>query len=262
MKRIITVPSNLREIVIKISPLVLWLCMFQMYKFIPEAFKRSIDVSTLPMVETALFGGLATEFVPRSEIGGIIDLLAALAYFLHFLIPWVFGFFLWKLHGKAPLDFLWYFGWMNFLGVFTHFTFPTAPPWYNERFGFTPASYSIHGDPAGLRTTDVLLNMHFFENLYSTSPVVFGSFPSLHAAWPFMVAMYYPLKGPSNYLVWLYVAWVWWAAIYLKHHFLVDVLGGAVYVLIALNISSFLPVFISDWVSQKKKNEDYPFEIV
>jgi len=124
--------------------------------------------------------------------------------------------------------------------VITQFLLPTAPPWYIEQYGFKEPSYSIRGEAAGLVYADQLLGIKFFQKLYGSSPVVFGSWPSLHAAWPVLIAYFGPIETVFGKLLWVYVAWVWWAALYLQHHFLIDLIGGAAYVYLALRLSRIL----------------------
>lgn len=79
--------------------------------------------------------------------------------------------------------------------------------------------------PAGLTRVDDLLGFDLFGKLYGSSTLVFGSFPSLHAAWPFLA---FSIDSASTR--WLHLGHyfvVSWAAMYLNHHYLVDVLGGA-----------------------------------
>jgi hypothetical protein len=81
--------------------------------------------------------------------------------------------------------------------------------------GFVPVDW-LAGDPAGLLYSDILLGTQFFHRIYYSSPVVFGAFPSLHAAWPILIIHFLPVSGPFSALKWLYPAWLWWAAVYLQ----------------------------------------------
>jgi len=247
-------------------PLALWWIMFQSYQFTPIAYRPSIDVNILPLLERSIFGGLLHEVVPRFHNTGIFDMLAASVYAVHFIAPWTFMLYLWKSNGQ-PLSFIWSLGWLNMLAVATHAMFPTAPPWYFERYGTLPATYNFRGEPAGLQYADQILQISIFDNIYSNSPVVFGSFPSLHAAWPFMIACYAEPNSVVGKFTWFYVLAVWWAALYLKHHYMVDLIGGAIYVLLAINLSSIFmlvfdhisiwrdKVFVSNFFIRKKEKE-------
>ena len=117
---------------------------------------------------------------------------------------------------------------------------PTAPPWYIAKYGYAPATYDIPGDEAGLLYADRMLGVPFFHGIYSQSPIVFGSFPSLHAAWPVLIALHAPYSTWASRLLWVYSLAVWWAAMYLQHHFFIDLIGGAVYVLVAMRTVAFV----------------------
>eukprot|EP01091_Cochliopodium_minus_P019740 TRINITY_DN8398_c0_g1_i1.p2 TRINITY_DN8398_c0_g1~~TRINITY_DN8398_c0_g1_i1.p2 ORF type:complete len:164 (-),score=33.32 TRINITY_DN8398_c0_g1_i1:45-536(-) len=127
---------------------------------------------------------------------------------------------------------------MNLLAVINQLAWPTAPPWWVD--GNTgPASYEMKGDPAVLADVDQLLGYPFFANIWSSSPIVFGSFPSLHGAWPFMISLFAPTMT-TKILAFCYTFSVWWAAIFLNHHYLIDLLGGLVYCLIGYFLGKYL----------------------
>ncbi|KAI9139887.1 hypothetical protein BKA69DRAFT_1167974 [Paraphysoderma sedebokerense] len=87
--------------------------------------------------------------------------------------------------------FLAIFGVMNFLGVVTQiFFFPSAPPWYVEKYPDLEPDYSFPGEPAGLSRIDRLFNTNFYEKMFKKSPLVFGSFPSLHSAYATLVILF------------------------------------------------------------------------
>ena len=177
-------------------PLVVWLLMFQFAGLIPNESRPHIDVTTLPTLERILFGdALLYRLFPGNVF---FALLAGIPYLAHFSLPFVLSIYLWKID-KRPTLFLWYFGLMNATAVATQLMFPTAPPWYNARYGFDPANYELPGDPGRLKIVDDLLGVEIFQGIYGTSPLVFGSWPSLHAAWPFMISLYtsmFPVPSP------------------------------------------------------------------
>ncbi|CAN8069421.1 unnamed protein product [Agarophyton chilense] len=123
--------------------------------------------------------------------------------------------------------------------------FPTAPPWYFLKHGVRAANYSMKGDPAVLARVDERLSMNLFHNMYAKGgKVVFGAWPSLHAAWPYLIARFPVGYGRASSrgrvastLIWMYVGLVWWAAIYLRHHYAADLLGGALFAELSLAAS-------------------------
>lgn len=120
------------------------------------------------------------------------------------------------------------FGYMNVAGVLIQFLFPCSPPWYENLYGLAPAKYSMPGSPAGLAAIDKLLGVDMYTSSFTASPVVFGAFPSLHAGSATIEALFmshvFPRMRP---LFIVYTLWLWWATMYLSHHYAVDLVGGS-----------------------------------
>jgi membrane-associated phospholipid phosphatase len=201
----------------------------------------------LPTIESVLLFGYSLQSWPRSVVSqdnqiflNLLDLLAAFAYLIHFAFAWIFalGLYLYNRRRRTPSGypvaepwtFLFTFGILNAIAVITQISWPTAPPWYVEQYGVDlEANYDMKGDEAGLQRVDQLIQFELFKRLYGQSPIVFGSFPSLHAAWPICITLFAPNYPILKFVGFLYTALVWWAAMYLNHHYLVDLIGGAVF---------------------------------
>eukprot|EP00762_Andalucia_godoyi_P007272 ANDGO_08066.mRNA.1 Inositol phosphorylceramide synthase catalytic subunit aur1 len=211
-------------------PVVLWYLLFQLSPFLPCSIRPSVDVSTLPFVETVLFQGLPHRWA-SAYTSTPHDILAALVYAMHALLPFLCILHLCKDGRKTHVPFFAvFFGSVSLIAVMTHLVFPTAPPWWLELYQYTQPSYAESGNPAGLSRVDNMLNARFFAATYEKSPIVFGSFPSLHAAWPIVATL--TVNRALRFWVGCYAAIVWWAAMYLEHHYFVDLLGGLVYVVV------------------------------
>jgi inositol phosphorylceramide synthase catalytic subunit len=210
----------------KIIPVLLWYFLFVLSPTVPAQYRPQVNVTTLPTLEAILFRGLPHQKVSALH-NSVFDVVAATVYTLHAALPVFFCVYLvFKKRKDRLLDFVLVFGVTNFLGVLTHVLFPTAPPWWYDANGVNEASYNVHGDPAGLKRVDALIGSNVYENTYRKSPIVFGSFPSLHAAWPFLLSIFSPSIGKPVYV---YTVIVWWAALYLRHHFVLDLVSGAFY---------------------------------
>jgi inositol phosphorylceramide synthase catalytic subunit len=189
-------------------------------------------------VELALFGvrDAAGKLVTLPEwFGGhthvVADLLSAFAYGFYFYEPFVVLFFLFakdkelcRRYGVAFLA-------LNLLGFVTYYLLPVAPPWYVQKYGFGPAQLGIPGDPARLAAVDELLGITYFHGLYARAANVFGAVPSLHAAYPLLLWLYVRKRvvfaaGAVMLCYWLLVCF---AAVYLGHHYFIDVLLGSTY---------------------------------
>jgi len=224
-------------------PLILWFALFNLCKYIPTSMRPKINTDTLAQLDDIILLGHTLLKWPRSELSAsgfrnFLDIFFAIAYLMHFAFAWIFAALLWlyyrnKKMGDFPIPepwtFLFCFGILNATAVITQLLWPTSPPWYPDVYGDKPPDYSMGGNPAGLANADKLLTIQLFHRLYGQSPLVFGSFPSLHGAWPLMMMLFVPKTGLKAVFA-FYGAWVWWAAMYLNHHFLVDLIGGALYV--------------------------------
>jgi PAP2 superfamily len=86
----------------------------------------------------------------------------------------------------------------------------------------------MNGSPGGLERIDQLFGTNLYTSSFSASPVVFGAFPSLHSGWATLHALYlHHLVPKARVALCVYVLWVWWATMYLTHHYFVDLIGGS-----------------------------------
>jgi len=234
-----------------LAPALGWFAAFNLSKYIPADIRPKIDTTTLPYLEGRVLFGYSLQHWPRNLLEGedryvpliyFLDLLSAFVYVIHFCFVWFFAIGIYVYYRKRtdqngkpiinPWTFFWCWGWLNFLSVMTQLCWPTSPPWYNEMYGNKPPNYGMHGDPAGLENADQILHIPLFGSLYGQSPIVFGSFPSLHGAWPIMITIFTPTRKIFKVLGTVYASLVWWAAMYLNHHYLTDLLGGLLMVIV------------------------------
>lgn len=219
------------DVLQRIWPALLYVVLYDQARNIPVRFRPAINTEILVRWEQTLFGGFPHQWLGDHH-NAVLDILAAIPYQFHFVVPLVFVVYLWRRHRTVVSRFALAYAVMNFAWMITAlFILPTTSPWYYERFGLAPADYSMIGDAAALLRVDTLLGIPLFENIYRQSAMVFAAFPSMHAAWPTLVALFSRslVRSRTLILLWLYTAWVWWAAIYLQHHYAVDILGGALY---------------------------------
>jgi membrane-associated phospholipid phosphatase len=126
---------------------------------------------------------------------------------------------------------------VNLLGFATYFVYPVAPPWYVAEYGFGPARVDISPAPAAAIRFDQLLGTHFFNEMYGRGVDVYGAYPSLHVAYP-LIAVWAVFREKS--LRWARVPVVaffflmCFSAVYLQHHYVVDVLLGVLYAVVTL----------------------------
>jgi len=176
----------------------------------------------------------------------VLDILAWIPYGVgHFALPAICsGFlFLFAAPGTTPV-FARAFGYMSIAGVTIQLIFPCTPPWYEKLHGLEPAHYGMPGSPAGLRRVDELFGVDMYTTSFTTAPLPFGAFPSLHAGDAILEALFMQYCFPRFRPFFIfYSVWICWSTMYLNHHYAIDLVGGGIMAAIAYYISRtrFLP---------------------
>ncbi|KAF7789146.1 hypothetical protein EIP86_000083 [Pleurotus ostreatoroseus] len=211
------------------TPVVSWLLAFYSNRFIPASYRPWISVVLLPTLESVLYGANISDILTRFT-HPLLDLLAWVPYGIgHYIIPFVVAAFLWLFRPKEALrQWARIFGYMNLVGVLVQIFFPCAPPWYEVIHGLTPANYGMRGSPGGLLRIDRLFGTGGYTAAFTNSPLVFGAFPSLHAGCTTLEALFISNFFPHmTKFVWSYTLLLYWSTMYMTHHYLIDVVGGA-----------------------------------
>ncbi|MCJ1338525.1 Aureobasidin resistance protein Aur1 [Bachmanniomyces sp. S44760] len=234
-----------RQFFLPFLPIAGWLIFFFACGFIPGSWRPPIWVRVLPTLENVLYGANLSNILSAHQ-HAVLDVLAWLPYgIIHFGAPAVCSIimFLFGPPGYVPV-FARSFGWMNFTGVCIQLLFPCSPPWYENLYGLAPANYSIPGSPAGLARVDKLFGLNLYTSSFTASPLVFGAFPSLHAGNAAIETLFMSNLFPKLRPLFItYALWLWWATMYLSHHYAVDLVGGSLLAGVAYYIAKgyFLP---------------------
>lgn len=155
------------------------------------------------------------------------DVVAALFYLSWIPLPFAFAIWLWFNYRPLFVRFSYAYIMTNLLGFALYYLYPAAPPWYVELNGFD-LQKNVVRSAAGLSNFDQLIGMPLFERIYQRNSNVFAAIPSLHSAYPLVTWMYAQQvrqKWPSIVFM-ILSAGIWCSAIYLRHHYIVDVLLG------------------------------------
>lgn len=156
-----------------------------------------------------------------------LDLMCGIFYLCWIPVPMGFAVYLFFKKRRQFLLFLLTFVLVNFIGFIIYYTFPAAPPWYVEYHGFNFIAHTP-GNTAGLAKFDAYFNISLFKSIYAKGSNVFAAMPSLHSSYP-VIVLYYGLKnrlGLVNILFAVVTMGIWFAAVYLSHHYVLDVLAG------------------------------------
>lgn len=215
------------------------------HRFVPSEYRPGVWVRVLPALENILYGANISNILSAHQ-SVVLDVLAWIPYGLcHYGAPFVCSaiMFVFGPPGTVPV-FAKTFGYISLTAVAIQLIFPCSPPWYENTYGLAPADYSIKGDPAGLARIDALLGIDLYTSGFHASPVVFGAFPSLHAADSTLAALFMSHVFPKlKPLFVTYTLWMWWATMYLSHHYAVDLVCGGILAAVAFYFAKarFLP---------------------
>jgi membrane-associated phospholipid phosphatase len=192
------------------------------------AGKAGFPIHDVSGLERALFAGtlptltLQHMFYDPSRIAPW-DWVGMVLYFLHFPLPIVVGFVFWVNDRSHYWHFISALLLMSFVAFVTYLFFPTAPPWYENQ---GEGVHKVINETVTKWGVSYIVSP-FYSNL---NPNKFAAFPSLHAAFPALAAIYawrsYRLLA---YGLVVYTACIWLAVVYLGEHYFVDVLAGLAY---------------------------------
>lgn len=133
----------------------------------------------------------------------------------------------------------WAFFWVNMLGYSTYYWFPAAPPWYVSDHGLGPAKLDTIASAAGAIRFDELLGTTFFTGMYGRAADVFGAIPSLHVAYPFLSLLFAFQLGSLRVLSVVFYLIMCFSAVYLNHHYILDILWGTTYAVLIFMICNW-----------------------
>jgi membrane-associated phospholipid phosphatase len=156
-------------------------------------------------------------------IVGIQDVVGMFFYFMHFVLPIVIGFVFWVTSREYYWRFIAALLFMCFLAFVTYLFWPSAPPWWQ-----LPDEVVKIND----KTVHALWGFTAVSPIYhSFNPNKFAAFPSLHAAFPMLAAVY----AWQRYRLLAIGLALWSAAVvvsivYLGEHYVVDALVSIIYV--------------------------------
>jgi membrane-associated phospholipid phosphatase len=159
----------------------------------------------------------------------ILDVVCGAAYLL-FLIEvfGIAGYLFFRARSKMLEISIGFFA-LNVAGWIIWMLYPAAPPWYVDQYGFGPVVQDAASSPAGLLRLDALLGTPIAASFYAKSANVFGAMPSLHVAYVTLVAcVAWPLGGVLRASTLLFAALIAFSAVYLRHHYVIDIVAGMV----------------------------------
>jgi hypothetical protein len=160
------------------------------------------------------------------------DYAAWLVYLSHFVVTFTVAVVLWVRAYPLFRRFRALFLTVTFAGFVTYVVYPAIPPWLASSRGDMPHTVRIvRAMWLELGLSDVAAV--FGEKSRYAFPV--GALPSLHAAWPFLLLVFFwPIAGRWRVLLVAYALAMALTLVYTADHFVFDILLGWIYVVVAV----------------------------
>jgi hypothetical protein len=229
------------------TPFLVLFLAYELMRGLADDAGMPVHVADLVAVERALFGGhlptaVLQEWLRPSTGPDLLALAGTLVYLLHFPLPIVTGLILWFWRRALFHHYLVALILLCFAGFVTYLLFPAAPPWIAAQAGLLG---SAPGEPPVIylkRSTFVALAGGIGLDGRAAYDLAFGSInanpvaavPSLHAAFPFLTFLVLRRAfGAIGWLAFAYFAFVSLTIVYTADHYVIDVLAGVGYAVVA-----------------------------
>lgn len=227
--------------------------------------RERIHVCDLRQLEMRLFGiqvngrrmTLHDWLEPRSSL--LLDVLFSIPYGTFVGVTILFAVFLYFRDYGGMVRFTGALLAMNLAAFVTYHLYPAAAPWYYHAHGCVVDLAARASEGPNLARVDACLGVPYFRGFYGRSHDVFGAVPSLHVAYPLLIALegWHPFgKLRSRMLGFalrlgsiVFIVWMGCAAVYLDHHWVIDVVVG-----IGYGVATFAAMRAGATLAQRSKN--------
>jgi membrane-associated phospholipid phosphatase len=196
--------------------------------------------------DSQIFGTIPTLLLQQFYRLPVLDYFGAIVYSLHFIAPTVFAFILWKYHPKEYWNYTLAFAICTYSALITFLVYPVAPPWYGV--DATRILFQVDHD----------LGLPVYRTIFDfIQPNPFAAFPSLHATYPWLISLFALRVGKKKALpVLLFPISVWFSAVYLGEHYVVDIIGGVAYATFAFLLTQRLIPRLLSWYSARRNRSE------
>jgi len=218
-------------------PVLLLLFGYEYLRGLSPLLTKNTNIWPMIWADQYMFGFLPTiklqELLYSPSAPRWYDYVAVILYVSHFVIPMITAFIFWIYNRRVFKHFTSGFLVLSYLAFFTYMVFPAMPPWMASSQGYIPPLQKImdqimasFAHPISVPT----IYRFFGANLVA-------AVPSLHAAYPFLIFLYVRQQiSWLGLLIMPYVLGVWFSVVYLGEHYVIDVIIGILYALIAFMI--------------------------
>jgi hypothetical protein len=246
--------KNAKRFLLDWSPFILLWVAYDFMRGVADDNAGRIHILEPYLLERDLFRPLLHGLTPNdallafqqalgdAPLRHLLDAMASGFYAMHMAAPIVLAWIFWNTLKDRGIfyRFMMALSLTTWISYATYFLYPAAPPWYVRDFGFVQPQAAFKGSGAGnLLHTDDWIGIPLFESVYKhLNPNKFAALPSLHAAFPLLILIYVLFRFRKKGL-WVlpYPLGVWASAVYLDHHYVIDILLAVAYVLACVAIT-------------------------
>lgn len=181
------------------------------------------------------------------------DLVFAIPYTIFVYLVLAYAAYLYFKDRTRMRVYLWAFAIGNFISFACWLVIPAAPPWYLRAHGCVIDATALP-NAAGLARVDALLGIDYYATFYSRASSIFGALPSMHCAYPLigLLSAWRAASWRTRPIHLLYTAVMATAAVYLDHHWVIDVLAGWAVAIVSVALSARL---VAHMGSRKPREE-------
>jgi membrane-associated phospholipid phosphatase len=231
-------------------PLITVFISYQlMYSLVGTIAQNNLHTGPYEL-ELQLFGQIPSVFLQQNFRFEFLDYTGAVFYSLHFFAPTIFAYILWQLTPQNYKKYTIAFALCTYSALITFLFYSVAPPWLEANLQ-SSGILRVLTD-----SVDKSIGIPVYRTIYSfLSPNLYAAFPSLHSALPTLIALFAIKIWRKKALpILIFPFAVWFSAVYLGEHYVVDVLGGIAYAVIAfISVEKILP-WLSTRFSFLRKN--------
>lgn len=211
-------------------PFVAVIVIYDSFRGIADTLQSRVHVTEMIAADKWLGGGtLPTVRLQDWLYSGQLawyDFAFHTVYMLHFIAPLILGVLIWKYRARLYWPYVTGFVILSLAAFVTYAVFPAAPPWMAAEMGVISGVHRM--------ITDIWLayGAQSFPTLYTNlSPNEVAAVPSLHVAYPVLIAMFaWRAFGRRIGLATLaYPLVISFGVVYIGEHYLIDVVLGLLY---------------------------------
>ncbi len=232
---VLSPPRTLKRFALDWAPILLILVAYAVLHELAETMVPRAHVDPQLWFDEWVFGTVPTVTLQRDLWTGRnalhwYDYVTWLVYLSHFVVTLTIAVVLWVVAYPRFIKFRALILTVTFAGFATYLLYPAFPPWLASERGDMPDTVRVVREVwLGLGLDNIAAV--FGEKSNYAFPV--GALPSLHAAWPFMIMLFFWSRaGRWRILLVVYALAMAFTLVYTADHFVFDILMGWAYAIV------------------------------